>query len=49
MNINDLLKATKEFFDMMNPNFCDDYVEDIELSELWEFCEDFFYQFRQQV
>lgn len=49
MNSNDLLEIAEEFFQQINPNFCEDYFEKIDFVELWEVCEDFFYQFRQQV
>lgn len=28
MNINDFLAVAKEFFDQLNPNFCEYYIED---------------------
>jgi ferritin len=49
MNINELLEIAEEFFDNMHPNFCEDYVEQNEESELWKLCEDFFSQMGQQV
>ena len=42
----------EEFFNMMNPNFCDDYMEDIEndsIIQFWELCEDFFSQMGPQI
>jgi hypothetical protein len=46
MNINELLE---EFFDNMYPNFCEEYVEENEVFELWKICDDFFQQMGQQV
>lgn len=49
MNINDFLAITKEFFERLNPNFCDDYIEVSEGVEFWNLCEDFFNQMGPQV
>jgi hypothetical protein len=42
MNIN-------KFFDIMQPNFGDDYVEANNECQLWKICEKFFEQIRPQV
>lgn len=49
MNINELLHVAEEFFELMNPNFCQDYINENEESELWKICDDFFQQMGQQV
>ena len=49
MNINEFLEIVEEFFDLMHPNFCDDYVEDINKCQLWTICDDFFQQIGPQV
>lgn len=41
MNINELLYIAKEFFEIIHPNFCEDYVEENEEFKLWKLCEDF--------
>lgn len=48
MNINEFLDIAEEFFDMMHPNFCDDYVEENNECQLWKICEEFFEQIGQQ-
>jgi hypothetical protein len=48
MNINELLYIAKEFFEIIHPNFCDDYIEENDELELWKLCEDFFQQIGQQ-
>ena len=48
MNINHIFNLTEDFFTMINPNFCDDCDDEIEESELWKICEDFFEQMGQQ-
>jgi len=47
MNIN-LFDIADDFFTMLNPNFCDDDIEEIEPCELWQICEEFFEQMGQQ-
>lgn len=42
MNIN-------EFFDIMQPNFCDDYVEVNNECQLWKICEELFEHMGQQI
>lgn len=49
MNINEFFEITEEFFDLMNPNLCEDYVEENEEFELWKLCEEFFGQIGQQI
>ena len=49
MNINDFLALAKEFFDQLNPNFCEDYIEGPEEFAVWKLCEDFFNQMGPQV
>jgi hypothetical protein len=49
MNINEFLDIAEEFFGIMHPNFCDDYVEKNNECQLWTICEEFFEQIGQQV
>lgn len=49
MNINELFELAEEFFDLINPNICEDYVEENEESEIWKLCEEFFEQIGPQI
>jgi hypothetical protein len=49
MNMTEFFEIAQEFFDLMNPNFSDEYIEENEESELWKLCEDFFEQMRPQI
>jgi hypothetical protein len=49
MNINDFFDITEDFFDKLNPNFCEDYFEENIEFEFWKICEDFFYQIGPQI
>lgn len=42
MNINEFLIIAEEFFDIVHPNFCEDFVQDSVESEFWTICEEFF-------
>jgi hypothetical protein len=47
MDINEFFNVAEEFFNLINPNICEDYDQDYE-SEIWKLCDDFFKQMRQQ-
>ncbi len=49
MNINEFLEIVEEFFDLIHPNFCDDYVEEDNEFNLWKICEEFFEQIGPQI
>jgi hypothetical protein len=49
MDINEFLEIAGRFFDMKHPNYCEDYIEENDESELWKIIEDFFEQIRPQV
>lgn len=49
MNINEFFEIAERFFELMNPNLCEDYIEENEESELWKLCEDFFDQMGPQI
>jgi len=49
MNINDLLCITEDFFGIIYPNFCDEYVEENNECQLWKICEEFFEQMGPQI
>ena len=51
MNINELFDVAEEFFDIIYPNFCDDYVdENMEFPfSFWEICEEWFHEMGPQI
>jgi hypothetical protein len=61
MNINEFLEIADEFFSVIHPNYCDDYIEEDKedkedkednednKSEFWSICEDFFQQIGPQI
>jgi hypothetical protein len=49
MNINEFFDIAEEFFDKLNPKFCEDYFEENIEFELWKICEEFFQQIGQQI
>lgn len=49
MDIYEFLYIAKEFFDQLNPNFCEEYIEEPEEFEVWNLCEDFFNKMGPQV
>ena len=49
MNINEFLDIAEEFFGIMHPNFCDEYIEENNECQLLKICEEFFQQMGQQV
>lgn len=49
MNINDFFDIAEDFFDKLNPNFCEDYFEENSECEILKICEDFFYQIGPQI
>ena len=44
MNINEFFEIAEKFFDNINPNYCDDYIEEEFNNEFWQILEDFFNQ-----
>ena len=43
MNINEFFEIAQNFFDAINQNFCEEYVEQEESNnEFWQILEDFF-------
>jgi|LauGreDrversion4_2_1035121.scaffolds.fasta_scaffold2512134_2 hypothetical protein len=48
MNISEFIEICEQFFDTMNPNYCEDYIDenyDSEtMNEFWIALEDFFNQ-----
>jgi hypothetical protein len=49
MNINEFLEMAEMFFAMKHPNYCEDYIEEHNESELWDIIEEFFQQIHPQV
>jgi hypothetical protein len=49
MNISEFLDIAEEFFGIMHPNYCEDYIEENYESELWKICEEFFEQMGPQI
>jgi len=49
MNINEFFDIAQEFFDTLNPNFCEDYFEENSECEFLKICEEFFYQIGPQI
>ena len=39
MNINDFFDIAEEFFDKLNPNFCEDYFEENSECEFLKICD----------
>ena len=36
MNINEFFEIAEKFFDLINPNLCEEYVEEKRECELWK-------------
>ena len=49
MNINEFFDIAEEFFDTLNPKFCEDYFEENSEGEFWKICEDFFEEIGPQI
>ncbi len=49
MNITEIFCIIENFFDLIHPNFCDDYVEEDNEFNLWKICEEFFEQIGPQI
>ena len=49
MNINEFFDIAEDFFDTLNPNFCEDYFEENIECEFLKICEEFFYQIGPQI
>ena len=52
MNINEFLEIADEFFSVLHPNYCDDYIEEDKednKSEFWSICKEFFQQIGPQI